>query len=441
LLIFQTFFYRSLDITCKKISGYAKGYGDNPGDVISYDQEINHAWNIVKLDGTWQFIETTWGAGYIDENKKFNKKFTNFYFLTAPQSFITNHFPYMNNNIEDSKQWQLLENPLTLEVYSKSIKPSKEARHFGIEFPGHPYAMITVKNSCTITVESKADILLGVLCHLYDDHGSPCNESVIVLKENNCKYRVTVRPRRKGRYSLDLYGTFDKSHSYPQLVGYIIDCVSVEADFMAYPTNCGYYGPQLDYIERGFHTPDVVQPFHMCKNGEFDLEMKTTATPEIMIVMFDGDGTDQRDYTLVEQTDDTIYIRARFTKKGYYRLTILSKFGESEKYTEALVLLIFNSKESETTSSFPLTYTTTMKYKCRLLEPLVRDIPANSEVQFQFTSPELTKLLVNKKIHTKENGDVWRIVTESDESGNLILYGNPSDESSFFALYGFAIKS
>jgi hypothetical protein len=46
--------------------------------------------------------------------------------------FITDHFPYMNNNIEDSKQWQLLENPLTLEVYSKFIKPSKEARHFGL---------------------------------------------------------------------------------------------------------------------------------------------------------------------------------------------------------------------------------------------------------------------------------------------------------------------
>jgi hypothetical protein len=43
----------------------------------------------------------------------------------------------MNNNIEDSKQWQLLENPLTLEVYSKSIQPSEEARHFGIKFPSH----------------------------------------------------------------------------------------------------------------------------------------------------------------------------------------------------------------------------------------------------------------------------------------------------------------
>jgi hypothetical protein len=81
------------------------------------------------------------------------------------------------------------------------------------------------------------------------------------------------------------------------------------------------------------------------------------------------------DYTLVEQTDDTIYIRARFTKKGYYKLTIFSKFGEPLKFTEALILLIFNSNESETTSAFPFTYTTTRKYKCRLLEPLVRDIP------------------------------------------------------------------
>ena len=46
----------------------------------------------------------------------------------------------------------------------------------------------------------------------------------------------------------------------------------------------------------------------MCKNGEFEIEVKTTATPEITATMFDGDVTDQKDYTLVEQTDNTIYI-------------------------------------------------------------------------------------------------------------------------------------
>ena len=136
----------------------------------------------------------------------------------------------------------------------------------------------------------------------------------------------------------------------------------------------------------------------------------------------------------------TIYIRARFTKKGYYKLTIFSKFGKPHEYTKALILLIFNSNESETTSPFPLTYSSTREYKCRLLEPLVRDIPANSEVQFQFTSPVLTHLLVNNKVHKKENGDVWRIVTETDDSGNLKLWGNPSDGRSYLIVYGFVIK-
>jgi hypothetical protein len=47
------------------------------------------------------------------------------------------------------------------------------------------------------------------------------------------------------------------------------------------------------------------------------VEVKTTATPEITTTMFDVDVTDQKDYTLVEHTDDIFYIRVRFTKKEY----------------------------------------------------------------------------------------------------------------------------
>jgi hypothetical protein len=89
---------------------------------------------------------------------------------------------------------------------------------------------------------------------------------------------------------------------------------------MAYPTNHGYYGPQLDYIQRGFYTADVVQPFHMCKNDEFELEVKTTATPEITTTMFDGDGTDQKDYTLVEidQISNKLRITVRLINSGIH---------------------------------------------------------------------------------------------------------------------------
>jgi hypothetical protein len=45
----------------------------------------------------------------------------------------------------------------------------------------------------------------------------------------------------------------------------------------------------------------------------------------------------------------------------------------------------------------------------------------------EVVSDSFELLLVNKKVHTKENGDVWRIVTETGESGNLDLSRKPSD--------------
>jgi hypothetical protein len=50
-------------------------------------------------------------------------------------------------------------------------------------------------------------------------------------------------------------------------------------------------------------------------------------------------------------------------------------------------------------------------------------------------------VLFNKKVHTKENGDVWRIVTETGESGNLDFAGEPSDEGLYWPVYGFVIKT
>jgi hypothetical protein len=43
-----------------------------------------------------------------------------------------------------------------------------------------------------------------------------------------------------------------------------------------------------------------------------------------------------------------------------------------------------------------------------------------------------TNLLVNKKVHTKENGDAWRIVTKTDKSGNLDFSENHIDTDIYF---------
>ncbi len=75
-----------------KVSGYAKGVRYDPlGDM----SKSNHAWNLVKLDGRWYILETTWGSGHLNgDNGKAVQEVEEYYFLPNPTHFAFTHFPY-----------------------------------------------------------------------------------------------------------------------------------------------------------------------------------------------------------------------------------------------------------------------------------------------------------------------------------------------------------
>jgi len=89
-----------------KVTGYSKGYSYAVGD--TYDGTTNHTWNAVMIDNQWHLLDTTWGAGYLGENKKFVREFQEYYFLTPPEVFIYDHLP-------SDTRWQLLEQPVSSE--------------------------------------------------------------------------------------------------------------------------------------------------------------------------------------------------------------------------------------------------------------------------------------------------------------------------------------
>lgn len=98
------------DIPCFLVSGYSKGYGYSTKKTLT---NADHAWNTVYFDDQWHLIDATWGAGYLDENKKYVKKFFPEYFLTNPDKFILKHLP-------SDPMWQLLSCPLSINDYKKS---------------------------------------------------------------------------------------------------------------------------------------------------------------------------------------------------------------------------------------------------------------------------------------------------------------------------------
>ncbi len=79
-----------LGLECEVVSGYAKAFAYVAGESAG---KSNHDWNMVKLGGTWHLVDSTWAAGYLGKERKFEKHFTDFWFDTAPELFVLWHLP------------------------------------------------------------------------------------------------------------------------------------------------------------------------------------------------------------------------------------------------------------------------------------------------------------------------------------------------------------
>ncbi len=92
------------DITSEKVAGFTR----------FPDGEINrngHTWNAVRIEGEWFLVDNTWGAGYVDpEKRRFYKEFQESYFLVKPETFISDHFP-------NDPLFQMLPNPVSWEQF------------------------------------------------------------------------------------------------------------------------------------------------------------------------------------------------------------------------------------------------------------------------------------------------------------------------------------
>jgi len=78
-----------LKIPCLFIDGYSKTEANDIGTIL---KEGDHAWNAIRIDNKWYFVDATWGAGYSD-GKKWVQQFDDFFFLTDPDKFALTHYP------------------------------------------------------------------------------------------------------------------------------------------------------------------------------------------------------------------------------------------------------------------------------------------------------------------------------------------------------------
>lgn len=96
-------FLDTLGFQNSKVTGYARGVGISLLDEKSTSS--NHAWNLVKIQNEYYFIDSTWDSGYMSGKSSIQRYTTDWLFI-KPEHFIYSHIP-------QNKSQQLLENPIT----------------------------------------------------------------------------------------------------------------------------------------------------------------------------------------------------------------------------------------------------------------------------------------------------------------------------------------
>lgn len=181
---------QKMGLEAEVIDGYSKGYGYAVGD----STKVNHAWNGVKINGSWYLVDSTWGAGHINNNQ-FVKKFKPFYFATPPHQFIYDHFP-------QESHWQLLAQLYSREQFEQLPKVSSTFFEYQIK--------LVNDSTHTLQVNEQAEILLDVPENIVIStglffHNSPMTDNYTLIQKGKNVTGIYVTVPSAGTYELKIF--------------------------------------------------------------------------------------------------------------------------------------------------------------------------------------------------------------------------------------------
>ena len=182
-------------LEAETIPGRSKGVGYEAGDSLE-GRLPDHAWNAVKIDGTWRLLDCTWGAGALDQDGRYRKRFEPYYFLTPPEEFLLAHYPV-------DPKWQLVAEPISLSDFERLPYVKAPFFEFGLSLLSHRRSVIeTGERALTVQVGSPPDILLeGRLLK----QGRRMERSLVEAHRGRASQELSVRLPEPGSYTLRLF--------------------------------------------------------------------------------------------------------------------------------------------------------------------------------------------------------------------------------------------
>ena len=254
---------REAGLEAETIVGSSKGYGYAPGRrsgaiaPAAFETEPDHAWNAVRIEGRWELLDATWGAGAFRDGR-YTRRFEPHYFGTPPEAFIFDHFPL-------EARWQLLEREVTRKEFQGLPQAQPAFFRLGLGFEGKPRGLIHADGAAEVALYAPA----GVLLHAEVRGGGgrlPKRPLVLATREAE-RYLLNAEFPRPGEYHLRVFARrADGPRDYHWAVDFLIRARRARIGRVGFPevfVEFAEAGGRLEQPRTGYLQAGREHPFRL----------------------------------------------------------------------------------------------------------------------------------------------------------------------------------
>uniref|UniRef100_UPI00398F58ED kyphoscoliosis peptidase n=1 Tax=Pristiophorus japonicus TaxID=55135 RepID=UPI00398F58ED len=381
---------RIAGIACTEIEGYSKGYNYDVGK--KFKGEADHAWNAVFLGGRWHLLDSTWGAGHVNDTcTKFTYKYVEFYFFTHPSLFINNHYPM-------EEKWQLISPKIPLRIFENMVFRTGDFYNIGLTYI-HPDVQIisTVNGRVIVNVEGHYPTLF-----MYNlDAKKDC--AIITITKYGMKLEVI--PAKIGDHKLKIYAKLwsAEREMYSFICAYLVKCEAVDEIFKLPKSFHNPLGPSWLTEIKGLHQPSHPEPIIYSEEGtctiRFLLNRELSFTSKLSSDEVRLSEEAMRNHIFKTQQGNWVEFKIQLPQAGLYVFAIFAKEKSSRAPTHDHVCEYFISCSNRSVHwpGFPKIYSSWTD-GCELIEPLSGLLPPNQLVKFKLRIPHVRKVQVYGKM-------------------------------------------
>ena len=350
---------------------------------------------IIKIYNEWCLIDSTWGVG---DN-------SDFYLCTPPEFFIRKHLPQ-----ESQQEFQLLNNPMTKEVYKDLAEVDKGFYKYNVTLIEDKYIQnICGKGKLTIKYNYKSKIKI----ELSSLNGNKFpNFFPKKLKDG---LEINFYINEEGIYQFLLFGE-DEDINFNSIAEITINCTEPPEQKIYYPM---YYSPY--YLYDGI---ELITPLNnnLIKGQSYNFEIKAEEYNYVFVLM-DGDAISLKKIGGIFKVKD-VYIHSD-------RVFICGRNNSTKNYGYEIInlfLTVGNNVEFPDSS----TYRYSLDFK--LISPLTANLYKGKTYKFKLRNgtDEKIRIYYNYKIiEFDKEGEYYSKTITIDSSTSfeylkIIYYSTPS---------------